>query len=82
MPVIEVESGATDEAYPELFDTRTMLPQPKDKKPGQISDDLIRKYFEDVSFVFNPTLIMSVLCMHALICVCFVQCILHFHVYR
>ena len=51
MPVVEVENGATDEAHPEIFDTRAMLPQPKDKKPGQISDDLIRKYFEDVSSV-------------------------------
>ena len=51
MPVVEVENGATDEAHPEIFDTRAMLPQRKDKKPGQISDDLIRKYFEDVSSV-------------------------------
>ena len=49
MPVVEVENGATDEAHPELFDIRAMLPQPKDKKPGQISDALIRKFFEDVS---------------------------------
>lgn len=49
MPGIEVESGSTDEAHPEIFDTRAMLPQPKEKKPGQISEELIRKYFEDVS---------------------------------
>ena len=49
MPGIVVENGATDEAHPELFDTRAMLSQPRDKKPGQISDELIRKYFEDVS---------------------------------
>ena len=49
MSKIIVDSGVTDEAHPELFDTRAMLPQPKDKKPGQISDDLIRQYFEEVS---------------------------------
>ena len=53
MPGIVVESGATDEGHPELFDTRAMLPQPEEKKPGQISDEMIRKYFEDVSlFIF------------------------------
>ena len=49
MPVVEVERGETEEAHPELFDVRAMLPQPKDKKPGQISDNLIRKFFEEVS---------------------------------
>ena len=53
MPGIKVENGATEEAYPELFDTRAMLPQPKEKKPGQLPDELIRKYFEEVSFHFD-----------------------------
>ena len=52
--MIHVENGITDEAHPELFYVRAMLPQDKKfhKKPGQISDDLIRKYFEDVSPFF------------------------------
>ena len=52
MSRIAVDSGLTDEAHPELFDARAMLPQPKEKKPGQISDDLIRQYFEEVSAFF------------------------------
>ena len=44
-----VESGISNKAYPEIFDTRAMLPQPRKKKPGQLPDELIRKYFEDVS---------------------------------
>ena len=46
---IKVVSGATDEAHPELFDIRAMPPQPKEKKPGQLPEESIRKFFEDVS---------------------------------
>ena len=49
MSGIKAESGVIHEAHPELFDMRAMPPQPKVKKPGQISDDLVRKYFKDVS---------------------------------
>ena len=49
MSKIEVESGVSDKAYPEVFDPRAMLPQPKKKKPGQVSDAQIRQYFENVS---------------------------------
>lgn len=47
MPKVDVKSGVTNEAYPELFDIRAMLQQPKDKKPGQQSDADIRKFFEE-----------------------------------
>ena len=49
MSVVDVDSGVSDKAYPEVFDIRAMLPQSKQKKPGQLPDDMIRKYFEDVS---------------------------------
>ena len=73
MPVVEVENGATDEAHPELFDIRAMLPQPKDKKPGQISDALIRKFFEDVSCRFFLFLVFAgciVIVMKIISCMC------------
>ena len=39
--------GQTDEAHPEPF---TIIPaQPKEKKPGQLTDEQIKTYFEDVS---------------------------------
>lgn len=41
--------GQTEDAYPELFDIRAMLPQPSQLKPGQLSADLVQQYFEDVS---------------------------------
>ncbi|KAL4238057.1 hypothetical protein ACF0H5_002768 [Mactra antiquata] len=46
MSGIQVESGVTDKSYPEVFDERAMLPQPSEKKPGQLPDHLIRQYFE------------------------------------
>lgn len=45
---VKVEKGLTDEAHPELFDERAMLPQSKDKKPGQQPDHVIKQYFEKV----------------------------------
>lgn len=39
--------GYTEDAHPELFDSRAMLPQPRDLKPGQLPEDQIKKYFED-----------------------------------
>ena len=56
MSVVDVESGVSDKAYPEVFDIRAMLPQSKQKKPGQLPDDMIRKYFEDVSNAINRCL--------------------------
>lgn len=53
MSKIEVESGVSDKAYPEVFDPRAMLPQPKKKKPGQVSDEQIRQYFENGYLVLN-----------------------------
>lgn len=42
--------GYTDDAHPELFDLRAMLPQPRELKPGQLPEEKIRQYFEDVRF--------------------------------
>ncbi|WAR20076.1 hypothetical protein MAR_001914 [Mya arenaria] len=46
MPAIEVENGVVDEAHPEIFDPRAMPPQPKEKKPGQQPEHVIKEYFE------------------------------------
>ena len=43
--------GSTDEAFPELFDIRAKPPNPKVKKNGQLSDDQIRKFFEEVKYI-------------------------------
>ena len=45
---LKVEQGLTNEAYPEKFDERAMLPQPKEKKPGQQPDHVIKQFFEKV----------------------------------
>lgn len=44
---VQVVSGYTNEAHPENFDIRAMPAQPKEKKPGQLPDEVIKKYFED-----------------------------------
>ena len=41
--------GVSTKAYPEVF--TTMPPPVKEKKPGQISQDLIQQFHEEVSFV-------------------------------
>ena len=48
----EVLPGFTDEAHPEVFNVKAMLPQSSEKKSGQLSDDQIRQYFEQVCSVF------------------------------
>ena len=52
MAGIDVESGATDKAYPEVFDIRAMIPQTGEKKPGQLSAEQLKQYFEEVSISF------------------------------
>ncbi|KAK3595964.1 hypothetical protein CHS0354_032478 [Potamilus streckersoni] len=44
---IKMQPGYTDEGYPELFDIRAMPLQPKDKKPGQLPIQKVKKFFED-----------------------------------
>jgi hypothetical protein len=44
--------GYTEDAFPELFDSRAMPTQPKELKPGQLPADQIREYFENVSTMF------------------------------
>ncbi|KAL4237484.1 hypothetical protein ACF0H5_002200 [Mactra antiquata] len=39
--------GFTEEAHPELFDIRAMLPQPEVLKPGQLPEEKVRQYFTD-----------------------------------
>ena len=45
---MEVESGVYDGANPEIFDLRAMPAQPKELKPGQMPEEDIKKYFEEV----------------------------------
>ena len=40
--------GYSEDAFPELFDIRAMLPQPSMLKPGQQPEQLIKEYFEKV----------------------------------
>lgn len=41
--------GYTGEEHPEVVDIRAMLPQPKELKPGQVPENLIKQYFEEAS---------------------------------
>ena len=49
---IKVVSGATEEANPGFFDIRAMPPQPKEPKPGQLPEHMIKQFFEDVSISY------------------------------
>jgi hypothetical protein len=40
--------GYTNEEHPEIVDIRAMPPQPKTLKPGQVPENLIKQYFEEV----------------------------------
>ncbi|KAK3093622.1 hypothetical protein FSP39_018239 [Pinctada imbricata] len=39
--------GFTGEEHPEIVDIRAMLPQPKELKPGQVPESMIKQYFEE-----------------------------------
>lgn len=39
--------GYSEESHPEVFDIRAMPPKPKKTKPGQLSDEQVRQYFEE-----------------------------------
>ena len=38
--------GDVDEAFPDIFNQ--IPPQPSEKKPGQLSDEQLREYFDKV----------------------------------
>lgn len=40
--------GHSDEAFPGVFNLSAMPPQPKEKKPGQLPEEDIRRFFEEV----------------------------------
>lgn len=42
--------GYTGESNPDSFNTKAMLPQPKELKPGQLSEKLIKQYFDEVVY--------------------------------
>ncbi|XP_069114957.1 phytanoyl-CoA dioxygenase domain-containing protein 1 homolog [Argopecten irradians] len=39
--------GDTDEAHPEKFNLEAMPPQPKERKPGQLPEDMIKQFFTE-----------------------------------
>lgn len=41
--------GYTGEEHPEIVDIRAMPPQPKELKPGQVPENLIKQYFQEAS---------------------------------
>ena len=41
--------GYTSEEHPEIVDIRAMPPQPKELKPGQVPENLIKQYFQEAS---------------------------------
>lgn len=42
--------GYTEEAYPDIF--TTIPPQPECLKPGQVQEDDVRRFFNEVSIGF------------------------------
>lgn len=45
---IKVQPGATEDAHPEVFNSQAMPTPSGEKKPGQLPDETIKKFFEDV----------------------------------
>jgi hypothetical protein len=39
-----------DKAFPGVFNVKAMPHQPKETKPGQLPEEQIRKFFEEVRF--------------------------------
>ena len=54
----KVVSGQTDEAYPELFSLAAMPKQPTVKKPGQLSDVMIKQFLR-ISLSLSLSLSLS-----------------------
>ncbi|XP_062597342.1 uncharacterized protein LOC134258774 [Saccostrea cucullata] len=52
-------AGHSDDAYPDVFNLPAMPPQPKKKKPGQLSEGEIKRFFEEgyvvVKDFFSPS---------------------------
>ena len=44
-------TGYTDEAHPEIF--TVMPPQPKILKPGQLTEEQVKKFFDEVCFAYE-----------------------------
>ncbi|KAK3087156.1 hypothetical protein FSP39_002452 [Pinctada imbricata] len=40
-------AGLVDESYPDVFNIKAMPTQPPEKKPGQLPEHMIRKFFEE-----------------------------------
>lgn len=40
--------GYTGETYPDVFNINAMPEQPKEKKAGQLPDEMIRQFFNEV----------------------------------
>jgi hypothetical protein len=42
--------GEVGKAFPDVFSLKAMPPQPKEKKPGQLPEEQIRQFFEEVTY--------------------------------
>ena len=42
--------GDVDETFPDVFNINAMPPQPSEKKPGQLPENMIRQFFEEVRY--------------------------------
>lgn len=52
-----VERGAPTEVFPDIFNLKAKPPQPKQPKPGQLPDHMIKQFFEDVRCLLFKTML-------------------------
>ena len=53
--------GDIDETFPDVFNINAMPPQPSEQKPGQLPEEMIRQFFEEVRCPGYPTLPITTL---------------------
>ena len=49
MPETTIYTGEVEETYPGIFNLEAMPTQPEEKKPGQLPENMIKQFFEEVS---------------------------------
>ena len=69
--------GEVDETYPEVF--TKMPPQPKEKKPGQLSEELIKEYFDKVTRFVLPVLVLLMAWHHLQVRFSCTSCEMYLH---
>lgn len=60
--------GMTSESHPECFNKEAMPAQPKEKKPGQLPEHLVKQFFEEVRQKYLPSIMTFVTssCAHVI----------------